>query len=134
MNTTLVFYLDMFIWAVFNKVNQFMLSPFTNFDEGLSQTDEIPLSLRDKIDSDADLDFFAMANDDFDKPLSGLMMLDIADFNDKSPRRRFISDDFNNENANYSKDNKKSQFTDGDGRSSRPRIANYVCEVRRLLK
>ena len=105
-------------------------------EDNLQQELEMPLSLRDKMDLDCEVDFFAAGNnDDYEKPLTGLKSIGwqpmAEDPNDH--RRRFRSEEYpNNENAGASQS--QQGWYGMNGGKDKPKILNYKCEVRRRLK
>jgi hypothetical protein len=97
-------------------------------DDRYQQELEMPLSLQDKLDLDADVDFFAAGVDDFESKTGGLKGLCWLPAGDESSdhRKRFRSEEFTNAGHQGNQG--------GPGSSQKPKILNYVCEVRRLLK
>lgn len=119
-----------------------MISPYGEFRDSPSQNDlEIPLSLRDKIETESEVDFFALNYDDFEKPMADHKRLEAQGFSSENTRKRIVSDNFesfdpsSNTDSFFTKDHTKSQFFPTESNSGgKPRITNYVCEIRRLLK
>lgn len=106
-----------------------------NPDEEFFQDElEMPLSLRDKLDLETEVDFFAIANqEEFEKPVSGLKALPWppCEEDEKDHRKRFRSEDYsygpNYSGAGFHQNSEKRNW-------QKPKVLNYICEVRRLLK
>lgn len=92
---------------------------------------DIPLSLRDKIEANSEIDFFALG-EEFEKSPLGLKAITFNNEDDANHRKRLRSDDLHILKDAQDYDRSKQEFRESSG--AKPKILNYVYEIRRFLK